>query len=148
MQAVEAEQDRRELASGHGEKKGLRFENAIDMILAFVDSEYFPATFQPISIHCPIVDAQEKIGCGEKDLCEIFTRPEHEEAERLFYRALKNKAPVSLDTEEMVMMMMERAEFLSMAVGFAAGLRAGGLSKETARAMLARYLSAFNNEDA
>jgi hypothetical protein len=147
MQAVEAEQGRRELASGHGEKKGLRFENAIDMILAFVDSQYFPATFQPISIHCPIVDAQEKIGCGEKDLCEIFTRPEHEEAERLFYRALKNKAPVSLDTEDMVIMMMERAEFLPAAVAYAAGLRAAGLPKQATRTVLTRYLGAFNNED-
>ena len=124
-----------------------RFSEAINAIIDAVDSDAFPASVAPeSSIHNILADAV-------LDKCtlvsEALETTEGKLASARFYkvhRKINRFVPEIDDIKPVIVEMQNAAEFVPLAVGFAAGLRAAGASKQQARMMLAGYLRNFRED--
>jgi hypothetical protein len=117
------------------------FDDVTEAIVEAVDSEYFNAAVDP---HCGITAL---FGPGVDVLVhEAFQTTDTETARAVFYkvhRKIDKLVPEVGEIEDIVHAMINAEQFVPLAVGFAAGLRAAGVSKREALKMLSGYLRHF-----
>lgn len=122
------------------------FTELVGAILDAVADESFPASLN----HDVETIVDEILSDGRnKVVARYMKNPQSTQAERRFYevhREIDKTFPVIDGIEELVTEMNEAYTAFLVAIGFAAGLRGAGASRQQAEIMLRGYLRHFNKD--
>ena len=124
-----------------------RFPELIDTLIEAVDGQDFTASLNPET-------GLGNIFCGDgpgtdRFVCEALDTPRGKAARKLFAKwqqKIDELVPEIGNIESLLSAIENAAELVPLAVGFAAGLRAAGVSKREAHTMLSGYLRHFRKE--
>lgn len=122
------------------------FSELIGAILDAVDDEGFPAS---LNHHVETV-VDEILSDGRNNVVAWYMKnPESIQAEKRFYevhREIDKMFPTINGIESLITEMGEAYKAFLIAIGFAAGLRGAGASRQQAEIMLRGYLRHFNKD--